>query len=107
MGLKIVDDNDQPPPTVTGEHQKLGPGPEKGLTKGEQSDAMAVPEPGHRNKIRESAWLRLGGTSGGRLVQASCSSRAPKGRLLSRGTGAKGFGDSSLEQHLIDASEEK
>lgn len=107
MGLKIVDDNDQPPPTVTGEHQKLGPGPEKGLTKGEESDAMAVPEPGHRKKIRESAWLRLGGASGGRLVQASCSSRAPKGRLLSRGTGAKGFGDSSLEQHLIDASEEK
>lgn len=107
MGLKIVDDNDQPPPTVTGEHQRLGPGPEKGLTKGEESDAMAVPEPGHRKKIRESAWLRLGGASGGRLVQASCSSRAPKGRLLSRGTGAKGFGDSSLEQHLIDASEEK
>lgn len=107
MGLKIVDDDDQPPPAVTGEHQRLGPGPERSLTKGGESDAMAMPELGHWKKIRITAWLRLGGASGGRLVQASCSSRATKGRLLSRGIGAKGFGDSSLEQHLMDASEEK
>lgn len=54
MGLKIVDDDDQPPPSVNGEHQSLGPGPERGLTKAVESDVMAMPELGHWKKITES-----------------------------------------------------